>query len=100
MENTLQEERAITFVLEFARTEENILAVYAGRSPESDERVYYFLTGSKKEGFTFEERISELRRKIARDSKEKCYLANFQVIPEIAGEYGFLEKKVWERNIA
>lgn len=85
---------ALELILEFARSHDNVKAVYEGVAPEKDKRAYYFIVPAP-HNLIFEAELNELGMRISGETFHECDLMSW---PSEEVDNGFIQTLLWETS--
>jgi hypothetical protein len=83
-------------LIEFARKQIEIYAIYEGVEPEEETDVYYFLINKRLNPET-EDKISELELRLFNEQGMEQTILEWPIPEESITKYPYLKKCIWKR---
>lgn len=84
-------------LIEFAKKNPKVLAIYKGNDPEEDSVIYYFIKESKKHEREFSDSLSHLSLRLMRELDEHVRVMCWPTTVKGAKEYGFIGECIYEK---
>lgn len=98
MERTI-EEKINKILINFAKKNKGVLAIYQGHDPEGrNSVVYYFIKDTLRYDRKFTDELSDLDIKILEEFRESVALIHWPITIEDTKKYRFLKRCIYERD--